>query len=278
MTPLLFATSLAALVSCNGDTGDDTGDPEAPTYYQDIAPILSENCMVCHTEGGMQPGILFDDAETTGILSGAIDHAVSDGQMPPFYAEETDECPNPWGFERDPRLTQEEEDLIAAWAAAGGPVGDADNPATLPPPPSTDLADSDMTVFPAGKWTTSEFGEAQDEFICFSIDPGLTSQEWLEAFQVIPDDLEVVHHVLVGLDTEGTSAGLVDENGTYPCFGGFGADVTATFTSRLVGKRSLGQVRDRPGLPQGRGGPAHHKYLRQHHLAPGAFRASGPGH
>ena len=56
-------------------------------------------------------------------------------------------------------------------------------------------------------------GEVEDEFICFTIDPGLSEAQWLEAFQVIPDDLAVVHHVLVGIDHEGTSADLANSDG-----------------------------------------------------------------
>jgi hypothetical protein len=68
--------------------------------------------------------------------------------------------------------------------------------------------------------------EVEDEFICFSIDPGLDEQKWLEAFQVVPESLEVVHHVLVGIDPSGESETLAGEDGVYECFGGFGVDAT----------------------------------------------------
>jgi hypothetical protein len=45
-------------------------------------------------------------------------------------------------------------------------------------------------------------------------------------FQVLPQDQEVVHHVLAAIDLTGETAALADENGVYDCFGGFGAAST----------------------------------------------------
>jgi hypothetical protein len=222
--------SILALAACgkgsdDSDGTDDTGDSSsnAPTYYEDIAPILSENCGMCHSPKGIQPDILFDDAETTSSWSGAIHEAVSSGLMPPFYAQESEECENPWGFQDDPRLSQENLDLIAAWADAGGPTGNEEDAVPLPQPRLGLLDNPDMEIYPSGKHTTSVAGDTEDEFICFTLDPGLTEQQWLEGFAVMPEDLKVVHHVLVGIDHTGSTAALANEDGTYPCFGGFGA-------------------------------------------------------
>jgi len=172
----------------------------------------------------MNPYILFDDAEFTSGMSASIAAAIDDGSMPPFFAEESEVCPNPWGWQHDPRLSAEDEQLIAEWAAEGGPIGDPADPATVPPPPSRDLEDADVTVFPAGKWTTVPFGEVEDQFMCFSIVPGITEEKWLEALQVVPDNLAVVHHVLMGIDLTGASAAEADQDGIYDCFGAFGVE------------------------------------------------------
>jgi hypothetical protein len=162
------------------------------------------------------------------VLAGAI----QSGLMPPFYAEETEECPNPWGWKHDPRLSAEEEALLNAWASGGAPVGDPDSAAEIPPPPFRGLQDSDVTLVPAMEWTTSIAGNTEDEFVCFSLDPQLDTQKWLEAFQVIPGDSAVVHHVLVGVDQSGESAALAGEGGLYDCFGGF--EVDASFIGAWV--------------------------------------------
>ena len=194
------------------------------TYHQDIAPILAANCLGCHNPDGMQPDILFDDAASAQSMAPMIASAVAAGTMPPFYAEETEECPNPWGFARDPRLEDTEVEAILNWVADGTPLGDAATAAPLPPSLSLDLSDADIEVFPAGQHTTPPIGAVEDEFICFSLDPGITEQRWLEAYQVLPDNLSITHHLLLGIDATGESAALADENGIYPCFGGFGVD------------------------------------------------------
>jgi hypothetical protein len=221
---MLLTLTFALGCSGNGDSG--TPDPDALTWHRDIAPIVQEHCVVCHSEDGMQPGVLFDDPEVASILSGTMDHQVQAGKMPPFYARETEQCENPWGFDPDPRLSAEELALFSAWADAGGPIGDPATATPLVDPPSNDLTDADLTALPAGQYTTGVAGDVEDEFICFSIDPGQTQERWLQAYQIVPQDLSVVHHVLVGIDETGATASLADENGVYDCFGGFGVDAT----------------------------------------------------
>ena len=216
----IVAISILILGGCKEASVVD----EAPSYYQQIAPILSVNCGSCHREGGMNSYILFDDPDFSQSISRSIAAAVEEGSMPPFYAEESAQCENRWGWKHDPRLSLEELDLISRWAAAGGPIGDPDTAAPVPAPPSFDLADVDLTLYPENPWTTVPFGEISDQFVCFSLDPQLEADQWLEAFQVVPDELAVVHHVLVGIDRSGESAELAGSDGTYDCFGGFGVD------------------------------------------------------
>ena len=221
------------------DSGDTGVSEEGPTFYQDIAPILHQNCNQCHQDGGLNSDLLFDDPETAQLLAPVIANAVMSGSMPPFYAVEGPECENPWGFLHDTRLEADELDLISSWAESGGLIGDPDNPAPLGDRPNSSLVDPDSTLFPAGAYTTSPVGAVKDEFICFSIDPNLTEDHWLSAIQTLPDDNEVVHHVLIGIDNTGQSASLADENGVYPCFGGFGTTETALIGGWVPGAAPL---------------------------------------
>ena len=225
-----FALVFLALACNDKDAGEKDSDPvdtgAAPTYHQDIAPILSVRCASCHTPGGMNQDLLFDNVEDATQLAPLIAGVLSTGQMPPFYAKESEECPNPWGWLHDPRLPDDEMSLIMAWADAGAPEGDASTAVELPPPPTKNLTGVDLTLMPTGKWTTEPFGAVQDQFVCFSLDPGIDETKWLEALQVVPENNAVVHHVLVGIDHEGQSASIVDANGLYDCFGGFGVDAS----------------------------------------------------
>ena len=200
--------------------------PEPPTFHTNIAPILHTHCSNCHTEEGMNPGLIFQDAEVASAIAPWISETVSSGQMPPFHAQTTEDCPTEWTWKNDPRLNDQDASMLHEWADAGGPIGDIDDATPLIDPPSSNLTDANQEVFPEEAWVTSPVGATEDEFICFSIDPGIDEQQWLEAFQVLPEDLAVVHHVLVGIDPTGASAELAGEDGHYDCFGGFEVDAT----------------------------------------------------
>ena len=119
---------------------------EGPTFYQDIAPILHQDCNQCHQDGGLNSDLLFDDPETAQLLAPVIANAVMSGSMPPFYAVEGPECENPWGFLLDTRLEADElVDLLVGriW----GLIGDPDNPAPLGDEPNSSLVDPDSTPF-----------------------------------------------------------------------------------------------------------------------------------
>lgn len=78
----LFAMSAAAAAGCSGDD-DGPDDPVAPTYWQDVQPILHTHCSSCHVEGGIAPFAL-DDAQTATSMAGLLAKATSERTMPPW--------------------------------------------------------------------------------------------------------------------------------------------------------------------------------------------------
>lgn len=216
----------------SGGTG--TTSPTGPTWYNGVGHVVIEHCGSCHRSGGLASGLSFEDPELASTLSVAIAAATASGTMPPFMAQESEVCANPWGWEHDPRLSPDEIALLAEWDAAGAPIGEPDPDNPLPPLPSNALPGAEPPVFPNGSFTTDPIGEIQDDFICFTIDPNLDEPGWLDGLEVVPGNDTIVHHVLVGLDQTGESAALADENGVYPCFGGFGALSDVTFMGAWV--------------------------------------------
>ncbi len=130
----LLPASLAgmqALASSATSVGIDVSERLDVTYARDIAPILQANCEHCHRAGGVGP-MSFQTYEQTrpwapviAYRTGLRDRA---GAMPPYYLERGIGIQH---MKDDERLSEEELALIAAWAAAGAPLG---NPADLPPP------------------------------------------------------------------------------------------------------------------------------------------------
>ena len=204
----------------DGDgSGDGDGDAEAlsPNWHEDIAPLVYDNCVSCHFEGGIGPFSLesYASASAWGEVS---NEAIQDRVMPPWHAEETEECQPPAPFKHDARLSEEQRQLFADWVAAGTPEGDPADAAALPAPPSLDL---DVVSVELPNPTPFAVTGSEDSFPCMVVDPGHTEDVWVTGIQMIPDNDAVVHHVLTYIDPTGASDAVVDENGMFECPGGF---------------------------------------------------------
>jgi hypothetical protein len=172
-----------------------------PTFTKDVAPILFNNCVICHREGEIAPMSLVSYEETRP-WSRAIKDKVVTREMPPWYADRR------FGEFRNERgLTQAEIEVVVAWVDGGAPRGsEADLPAVpifssgwqhptgvdpdvvLNLPVDLQLPDAgEIPTF--GLWQTSPFEE--DRF--------------LEAIEMRPGNRAVLHHA--GLYSRDVPAG-----------------------------------------------------------------------
>ncbi len=198
----------------------DGGVPndETVTWHGQIAPLFSAHCSGCHRTGGIAP-FSFETYEVASAIAPAALHAIEEGEMPPWGAQDTDECTPPFAFKDDPRLSPDEVSLLQRWIDEGTPLGDPDNAAPLPSAPPLELEDPTQNI---AMNSTVTIDGPSDEFFCFSLDPGLDEDVWVTATQVNPGNDAIVHHVLVYVDPDGYSADLAGDDGVYPCFGGPG--------------------------------------------------------
>ena len=150
------ALLLAILAACGSSDGGDSGGQQsgAPTYTQDIQPILQQKCGPCHTsdaEGGFNHAT---DYVATQQPSEACDGMVvyecmlvrvRDGSMP-----ENAGCTGDAVADGDNPacLDAAEQDLLAAWVAAEAPKGTGGTP----PPPRPDADPDDDTGDEPGGW------------------------------------------------------------------------------------------------------------------------------
>lgn len=216
---LLPLIAIAGCSSSGGEGTASTGGPAAgPTFHKDIEPLLQAHCQTCHAPGKIAPFSLMtyqDAAPVAGVMAEDTSKKI----MPPWGAFDTDECKVRFGWKQDPRLSDAEIALIAAWSQAGAPEGD---PKDAPPPvePKADgLPGVEQTVKPVKPYVAS--GD-KDIFRCFRMDPGFTSTMYLNGMHFIAGDPKVVHHALIFVDDKDESAALVDADGGYDCFGGSG--------------------------------------------------------
>ncbi|MFO0547095.1 MAG: hypothetical protein U0271_01840 [Polyangiaceae bacterium] len=211
----------AALAGCSDDPettndgGGGGGPSDAVAFHRDIEPLLQQHCLSCHTEGRIG-GFSLLTYEEASAQSGVIAANVESRLMPPFLAQNTDDCQVRFGFADDPRLTDDEIALFRAWDDAGAPEGD---PKDAPPPyvisdpglPNADIA-IDAPV------TTSVEG-TEDIFKCVVYDPKLTADTWIDGIHFVPGNPKIDHHALLGrLDRADLPVGAL-EAGAYDCFG-----------------------------------------------------------
>ena len=104
-----------------------------PTFYEDVLPILQQNCQACHQPegknmGGMVAPLSLLTYEEARRYAGCMARAVSTGRMPPWSAAAV----HKGTFENERILEDEEKQTIVAWAEGGAPAGD---PSAAPPTP-----------------------------------------------------------------------------------------------------------------------------------------------
>ena len=172
-----------------------------PTFTRDIAPILYAECATCHRPGGAGPFELLDYDDVRG-RAGQLVAVTETGYMPPWLPEEG------YGdFVGERRLTAEERDAIAAWAAAGAPEGRAED---LPEPPAWptgwQLGPPDLVVSMPRTFTLGADGE--DVFRNFVVPSGVDRQRWIRGFEFRPTNPKVVHHAVIRTDPTRSSRRL----------------------------------------------------------------------
>ena len=182
---------------------------QSPNYSEDIAPIIYNKCLQCHHVGGIAPLSLETYADAISN-AGMIQHVTSTGEMPPFLA---DTLFQDYAYENT--LNFDEISTILNWILNGVPEGDT---SLLPPFPSfsnsSNLGPADLEI--TIPLYSSNASSSSDDYVCFSIPSGLLQDRQVKAIEIIPGNVEIVHHVLVGIDEFGSSSTTITPNCMAP--------------------------------------------------------------
>lgn len=210
---------------------DDPGTDEV-TWTQDVQPLMAQHCLRCHTAGAMSP-LTLDSYEQASVIAGAIAESVSERRMPPHIADNSGACQT---YQDHGQWL--EDDAIAAfvdWAEAGAPQGPEQEPVAAVQ--TQGLQDPSAVLAPPQPYAPDFSGG--DDWRCFvlEVNPG-TETRYLQAYEVIPERVERVHHVTlfkpINSQTADIARGL-DDGGGYTCFGDAGVP------GALVGVWSAGR-------------------------------------
>jgi copper type II ascorbate-dependent monooxygenase-like protein len=214
---LLVAAALGVAVAARGGA-----DASRPTYYRDVAPILDAKCASCHRLGGIAPFSLTTAADARLHAAGIV-RMTKAGLMPPWMPGS--DSADLVGRDRR-RLSSNELDTLARWAAGSAPAGNrADRHST--PLASTGLSGPGRTVTlaPPKAYTPHAAGGAIDDYHCFVLDPKLKQDAYVTGALIKPQRSGSVHHVIL-YEAAGTQAAAADRKNAanggrgWTCFGG----------------------------------------------------------
>ncbi|MBT7335962.1 MAG: redoxin family protein [Gammaproteobacteria bacterium] len=183
------------------------------SYSDDIAPILLDNCVSCHREGGIGPWAMTDYNMVRGF-SLMIREVIRTQRMPPWHA---DPAHGHWSNDRS--LTDTEIKTLVHWIEAGAPRGAGEDL----------LATSDLQ-YP--QWATGEFLGEPDfvidipameipasgvvDYQYHFVDNPIGKDVWVHAAEIMPGDRAVLHHTITTfghIATEGKRKGRLQRTG-----------------------------------------------------------------
>jgi len=231
---------------------------QTPTWTDQIAPIIYDNCTSCHRPGEIGPFSLMTYEEAAS-WSSMIAYVAEERIMPPWKPD-----PTYSNFVGEKHLTQEQIDHLSAWAAAGAPLG---NPDLVPEPPTfptgSQLGTPDLVLTMSEAYPLpSDFS---DVYRVFVLPTGLTEARDVAAVEFRPGNSSVVHHAIIAYETSGDGATLdaLSPGYGYPSFGDFGVATDGSLTGYTPG---IGAI----AYPTGIGNtlPANANLLVQIHYAP----------
>lgn len=235
-------------------------DSGAVTYADHVAEIITENCVVCHREGGIGP-MQLTNFEQIRPWAPLISLRVANREMPPYAYDQhigIQELQGDW------RLTDEEISTITNWVAQGAPEGDWGDRSH----PVADLPDADEWTFAAQFGAPTMILDSapidvpalgNDMWHRPYVQTGLTTDRCIKAIQVKPagNAKAVVHHANSDLE-------VMNADGEYEDYG--------QLTEYAMGK--WGEI-----MPEGvcRVIPANSRVRWDIHLFPGGVGATAPG-
>ncbi|MFM7565797.1 MAG: T9SS type A sorting domain-containing protein [Flavobacteriales bacterium] len=171
----------------------------AQTWSGEVAQIFYNKCTSCHHNGGIAPFSLMTYQESSPMAA-SIYGAISPGaphQMPPWPPDNSYQQ-----YLHDRSLSTSEKSTLLNWLNGGALEGD---PSQTPPPPvyntGSILGSGDVSIKMPNY--VSNATSSLDDYVCFAVPTNLTQTRTIKAVEVIPGNMEIVHHALIYIDHNG---------------------------------------------------------------------------
>ena len=196
----------------------DAHEKKELSYSKDIAPILENNCVKCHHDGGIAPWSMKNHALIQG-WSPMMREVVMTRRMPPGQIDTHVGKPI-----RDVNgLTAKEKQQLIHWINAGANKDEAEaDPLTALTfdDPKYSLGEPDM-IFDVPPQSIPATGIIDYRYI--PVELNLDKDVWVRAIEFVPGDRQVLHHVIAYLASpaDKTVRGREDGTANGASVGGF---------------------------------------------------------
>jgi len=180
----------------------------AISYTADIAPILKDNCVSCHHDGGIGPWSMNGHAMVRGwspmMREVVMTRRMPPGQIDPHVGKPIAEVAG---------LTVAEQQKLVHWIDAGSPFDGERDPlvALTFDNPKFSLGKPDM-VFKVPAQTIPATGIVDYRYV--PVELNLDKDVWVSAMEFVPGDRQVLHHVIAYLSSPADKTVKGRDNGS----------------------------------------------------------------
>lgn len=197
---------------------------QSPTWANDVAPIIYNNCSSCHHAGGIGPFALmsYDDAvyNAAGIKSN-----VEAKLMPPWKPD-----PEYVHFKDERLLSDADISTITSWVDSGMASGDL---AQAPLPPTFNEGSQMPVIDQTIQWPEWTVSTDVDQYRTFVIHSNYAEDVYLNQIEYLPGNGSVVHHMVLFYD-EGSTSWTFDQLDPLPGYESYGLG-PLSFTATIIG-------------------------------------------
>ena len=210
MAKLISCAVTSAILLLPGGAGAADSSNQV-TFSRDIAPILFQNCSVCHRPGNAGPFSLLNYADAKKHAR-EIAEVTAKKIMPPWKPEA-----GVGEFVGERRLADKQIQLIQQWVESGITEGDEKDLPPAPQFPETwQLGPPDLIVTLPKAYLLP--AEGKDVYRNFVIPTSITALKYVSALELRPNNRSV-HHAFVKVDRTGQSR-VIEARETQPGFPG----------------------------------------------------------
>ncbi|MBI2421250.1 MAG: redoxin domain-containing protein [Candidatus Hydrogenedentes bacterium] len=166
--------------------------PQSVSFAKDVAPILQQRCVSCHSKGNIGP-FAMNSHKKVSQWAPMMREVIMTRRMPPWDAD-----PDVSAFKNDRALSTAERQTLLAWIDAGAPAGgDKDPLAENAPPEAPVWAMGEPDLIVAMDKELKIPAEGVFDYQYMTVETKLEQDAWVRAVDIVPGNLRALHHCLI---------------------------------------------------------------------------------